>query len=72
MASLALALCAGSCGLHNLPEDLKSETGLLLIHRPFAPMPSCAQFSLPTPERHERVHYGYGYGTVRCGAVRRT
>lgn len=68
MASLALALCAGSYGLHKLPEHLESETGLLLIHRPFAPMPSCPQLSLPTPDTHERVHYGYGYG---CGAVRR-
>lgn len=70
MASLALALCAGSYGLHKLPEHLKSETGLLLIHRPFAPMPCCPQFSLPTPDTHGRAHYGYGYGAVRCGAVR--
>lgn len=68
MASLALALCARPYGLHKLPEHLKSETGLLLIHRPFAPMPSCPQFSLPTPGTHDRVHYGYGYGAVRCGA----
>lgn len=32
---LALAPRAGSYGLHKSPEGSNSETGLLLIHRPF-------------------------------------
>lgn len=69
MAFLAPALCAGSYGLHKVPEDLESETGSLLIHRPFALMHSCPQFCLPRPDSHGRVHHDYGYGTVRCGAL---
>lgn len=51
MAVLAFALRVGSYGLHKVPEDLKSETGSLLIHRPLALMHHCPQFCLPRPDR---------------------
>lgn len=78
MVSLALALYAGSYGLHKLPEDLNDEDGLLLIHRSFALTHSFLQFSSRGPiglvghiavrtVRYTRLSPASGSGQVQQG-----